>query len=200
MFPLLSERYCLEFIEEAEATKAWSNGEEKDSRLQGGYEPVPTRDIHFNQMDYKKAFRLLLLNFVAPVANFHYTGYYMKADVNLDFIVKYQPEGQPYLRPHSDASSVTIVVALNRHGIDFEGGGTRFIRQNCTVHKFVVSSFIFFDIHLRLQRDRNVVPASRSHHASTRRLADNKGDAIHSGVVHRSVIPLHACISFLHFI
>ena len=131
-FPLLSEQFCDEFVEEAEASKMWSSGDVSDKRLQGGYEPVPTRDIHFGQIDFKDAFRTLLLNYVAPIAEHYYPGYYMKARDNLDFIVKYQPEGQAYLRPHHDASSVTIVVALNQRGTDFEGGGTRFVRQNCT--------------------------------------------------------------------
>ena len=129
---MFTEKYCDEFIEEAEANGGWSSGEARDPRLNGGYEPVPTRDIHFKQLQYVEAWRAILLAYVAPIADHHYTGYHMKADNNLDFIVKYQPEGQSFLRPHHDASSVTTVVAMNRRGIDFEGGGTHFTRQNCT--------------------------------------------------------------------
>jgi hypothetical protein len=46
---------------------------------------------------------------------------------------RYQPEGQPFLRKHHDASTFSLNVALNRIGVDFEGGGTHFTRQNCTV-------------------------------------------------------------------
>jgi procollagen-lysine,2-oxoglutarate 5-dioxygenase len=49
------------------------------------------------------------------------------------FVVKYCPDGQPSLRPHHDTSVYTINVALNRAGIDFEGGGCKFVRQNCSV-------------------------------------------------------------------
>ena len=118
-------------IAESEASNEWSSGTQNDNRLKGGYEPVPTRDIHFNQLGYKQAFKVMLLRYAAPIAQYHYTGYTMVAEENLDFIVKYQPEGQPYLRPHHDASSVTVVITLNRRGIDFEGGGTHFIRQKC---------------------------------------------------------------------
>lgn len=31
-----------------------SGGDNSDKRLRGGYEPVPTRDIHFNQMDFQE--------------------------------------------------------------------------------------------------------------------------------------------------
>ncbi len=51
----------------------------------------------------------------------------------LDFIVKYRPDGQPFLRPHHDASTFSLNIALNHIGLDFEGGGTRFMRQNCTL-------------------------------------------------------------------
>ena len=132
-FQFLSARFCGEFIAEAEASNEWSSGQVNDKRLKGGYEPVPTRDIHFEQIDFKQPFFEMLHEFIAPIAAHHYTGYTMSARQNLDFIVKYTPDGQAFLRPHHDASTMTMVVALNRRGIDFEGGGTRFVRQNCTV-------------------------------------------------------------------
>ena len=51
--------------------------------------------------------------------------------MTLDFIVRYRPSGQSSLRPHSDASTFSVNVALNSRGTDYQGGGTRFIRQNC---------------------------------------------------------------------
>jgi hypothetical protein len=85
------------------------------------------------------------------VAETQWVGYTLQAKVTLDFIVKYQPEGQPFLRKHHDASTFSLNVALNTIGVDFEGygegawlayvlstavvyrGGTRFTRQNCTI-------------------------------------------------------------------
>jgi len=40
---------------------------------------------------------------------------------------------KPFLRPHHDASTYSIDMALNKRGIDYEGGGVRFLRHNCTV-------------------------------------------------------------------
>ena len=106
---------------------------------------------------------------------------YHAGDETLDFVVRYRPDKQNYLRPHHDASTVTLNVALNQGGVDYQGqcvvvcvcvfvcvkfkqphpfyspvnptspssscicvspppmssslkgGGTRFVRQNCTL-------------------------------------------------------------------
>lgn len=53
-FPLFSERFCNEFINVSEDFGQWSGGAYQDKRLKGGYEPVPTRDIHFNQYGFDR--------------------------------------------------------------------------------------------------------------------------------------------------
>ena len=45
---------------------------------------------------------------------------------NISFVVKYSMDGQKHLRPHHDASSYTINVALNDQS-EYTGGGTHFI-------------------------------------------------------------------------
>ncbi|KAH7678308.1 Oxoglutarate/iron-dependent dioxygenase [Aphelenchoides avenae] len=49
------------------------------------------------------------------------------------FVVRYRPSEQASLRPHHDASTYSIDIALNKQGVDYEGGGVRYVRQNCTV-------------------------------------------------------------------
>lgn len=56
-----------------------------------------------------------------------------KARMRLDFIVRYQPSEQSFLRPHHDAADYTLNVALNTRNVDFEGGGCNFVRRNCSV-------------------------------------------------------------------
>jgi procollagen-lysine,2-oxoglutarate 5-dioxygenase len=51
----------------------------------------------------------------------------------LNFVVRYRPSEQDHLRPHHDASTYTINIALNRPHEDFQGGGCRFVRYNCSV-------------------------------------------------------------------
>ncbi len=51
----------------------------------------------------------------------------------MNFVVKYWPAGQDRLRPHHDASTFTINVALSRPGIDYE------VRiKGCCVLQYVV--------------------------------------------------------------
>jgi hypothetical protein len=131
-FPLFTEGFCDNLIEESEHYGKWSGSNNYDDRLQGGFEPVPTQDIHFNQMGFNSTWRAILKAFVGPVAEHQFTGYNYKGTETLDFVVKYSSQGQAALRPHFDASTFSINVALNHIGVDFEGGGTHFVRQNCT--------------------------------------------------------------------
>ena len=49
-YPLISETFARELVEEMEHFGEWSSGKNEDERLDGGYENVPTRDIHMNQV------------------------------------------------------------------------------------------------------------------------------------------------------
>ena len=56
----------------------------------------------------------------------------------MNFVVKYTPTGQYYLRPHHDASTFTINIALNRRGVDYE------VRSHRTL--FISFPFAFYDV------------------------------------------------------
>ena len=49
-YPLITETFAKELVEEMEHFGKWSSGSNEDERLDGGYENVPTRDIHMNQV------------------------------------------------------------------------------------------------------------------------------------------------------
>jgi procollagen-lysine,2-oxoglutarate 5-dioxygenase len=53
----------------------------------------------------------------------------------LNFVVRYRPGEQDHLKPHHDSSTYTMNIALNRPDEDFEGGGCRFVRYECSVTK-----------------------------------------------------------------
>jgi hypothetical protein len=55
----------------------------------------------------------------------------------LAFVVRYRPNEQDHLKPHHDASTYTLNIALNTPNKDFEGGGCRFLRSNCTLSSTV---------------------------------------------------------------
>lgn len=131
-FPIFSDVACDHIVEEMEHFGKWSGGGNKDSRIQGGYENVPTVDIHMNQINFEKEWHKFLLEFIAPITEKMYPGYYTKALFDLAFIVRYKPDEQPSLRPHHDASTFTINIALNG-GLDYQGGGCRFLRYDCSI-------------------------------------------------------------------
>merc|ERR1719347_2381893 len=133
-FPLFTDRFCDEFIAEAENYGKWSDGTNSDKRLQGGYEAVPTRDIHMNQIDFDEEWLYMLDFYVRPVQEHIFTGYFHNPPRSLmNFMVRYKPSEQPSLRPHHDSSTYTINVALNTRGKDYQGGGVRFVRYDCNV-------------------------------------------------------------------
>lgn len=106
-FPIFSEVACNHLVEEMEHFGKWSGGGNtvcypkhslisfcvafvdefpqmtcflvlQDARIQGGYENVPTIDIHMNQINYEKEWHKFLLEFIAPVTEKMYPGYYTK--------------------------------------------------------------------------------------------------------------------------
>ncbi|XP_036967082.1 multifunctional procollagen lysine hydroxylase and glycosyltransferase LH3 [Acanthopagrus latus] len=132
-FPAFSEKMCDHLVETMEDDGGWSGGSHKDDRLAGGYENVPTVDIHMNQIGFEKEWLKFLKDYIVPVTEKLYPGYYPKAQAIMNFVVRYRPDEQPSLRPHHDSSTFTINIALNSKGINYEGGGCRFLRYDCKV-------------------------------------------------------------------
>ncbi|ETE64099.1 Procollagen-lysine,2-oxoglutarate 5-dioxygenase 2 [Ophiophagus hannah] len=124
-FPIFSETACNELVEEMEHFGQWSGGKHHDSRISGGYENVPTDDIHMRQIGLENVWLHFIREFIAPVT--------LKGHALLNFVVKYTTERQRALRPHHDSSTFTINIALNKVGEDFQGGGCKFLRYNCSI-------------------------------------------------------------------
>lgn len=131
--PLMSDRFCQDLINEMEHFGQWSEGKNADPRLEGGYENVPTRDIHMRQVGWEEHWMEVLRKYVHPIQRKVFAGYEDEPSARMNFVVRYKPTEQASLRPHHDASSYTVNMALNRRGIDYQGGGARFIRYNCSV-------------------------------------------------------------------
>ncbi|VDN08844.1 unnamed protein product [Dibothriocephalus latus] len=131
--PLMSEVFCKQLIEEMENYGKWSDGSNYDPRLEGGYENVPTRDIHMRQIDWEDHWIHVLRKYVYPIQLKLFEGYSDKPWARMNFVVRYKQGEQPALRYHHDASSYTLDMALNRAHVDYQGGGVRFSRYNCTL-------------------------------------------------------------------
>ncbi|XP_053246171.1 procollagen-lysine,2-oxoglutarate 5-dioxygenase 2 isoform X2 [Podarcis raffonei] len=132
-FPIFSETACDELVQEMEHYGRWSGGKHHDSRISGGYENVPTDDIHMKQIGLESVWLHFIREYIAPVTLKVFAGYYTKGHALLNFVVKYTTERQRSLRPHHDSSTFTINIALNKVGRDFEGGGCKFLRYNCSI-------------------------------------------------------------------
>lgn len=133
-FRIVTERFCDDLITIMEHYGKWSGGKNEDTRLEGGYEAVPTRDIHMNQVGLEPLWLRFLKDYVRPLQEAAFTGYYHNPPKSLmNFVVRYKPDEQASLRPHHDSSTYTINIALNTVGVDYIGGGCRFIRYNCSV-------------------------------------------------------------------
>ncbi|CAH8460793.1 unnamed protein product [Dicrocoelium dendriticum] len=132
-FPLVSEKFSAQLINESESANMWSDGSNQDPRLEGGYENVPTRDIHMRQLEWEEHWLHFLQKYVHPIQKKVFQGYDDKPWARMNFVVRYKPDEQASLRPHHDASSYSLTIALNQPGVDYEGGGTRFVRYNCSV-------------------------------------------------------------------
>lgn len=129
LFPLFTPLFCSELLQYANEYNKWSGGKENSDKLDvrlGGYENVPTQDIHLKQIGLESQWEKIISKYVAPMASKKYSGYKTK-NINISFVIKYSMDGQRELTPHHDSSTYTINVCLNT---EFEGGGCRFVRQN----------------------------------------------------------------------
>ncbi|KAK6634906.1 hypothetical protein RUM44_000153 [Polyplax serrata] len=79
-FPVASPRFCRELIEICETYGKWSDGSNKDQRLEGGYENVPTRDIHMKQIGLEFQWLYFLKEYVRPLQEKVFTGYFHDDD------------------------------------------------------------------------------------------------------------------------
>ncbi|OWF41242.1 procollagen-lysine,2-oxoglutarate 5-dioxygenase 1-like isoform X2 [Mizuhopecten yessoensis] len=135
-FPIVTDAFCDELISEMENHGQWSGGRNshKDERLATGYENVPTVDIHMNQIGFERHWLHFLKIYISKLQQRAYEGYFHDPPhAIMNFVVRYRPDEQPFLKPHHDSSTFTINIALNTPDVDFEGGGCRFIRYNCSV-------------------------------------------------------------------
>ena len=128
-FPIGTIHFIQSMVDIMENFGKWSDGSNSDQRLQGGYEAVPTRDIHMNQVGLEAIWLKFLQLYVRPLQEKVFVGYFHDPPRSLmNFVVRYRPDEQPNLRPHHDSSTYTINIALNQHGVDYEGGGCHFLR------------------------------------------------------------------------
>lgn len=86
-FPIVTERFCQDLIAIMEHFGRWSDGSSSDDRLHGGYEAVPTRDIHMNQVGLEAMWLDFLKVYVRPLQESVYMGYFHNVTILCDFFL-----------------------------------------------------------------------------------------------------------------
>ena len=77
-YPLFTEQFCDEIVAEMEHLGAWSDGSNKDSRLEGGHENISTRDVQVRQVDWEPHWLHILKTYLRPIAPKVFQGHYDK--------------------------------------------------------------------------------------------------------------------------
>jgi lysyl hydroxylase/galactosyltransferase/glucosyltransferase len=75
-FPIVSDQFCDDMIAIVEEYGQWSGGRNnyEDKRLPGGYENVPTVDIHLKQVDLEEQWKIFLNKILFPMVKAIYIG------------------------------------------------------------------------------------------------------------------------------
>ena len=143
-FPFVNDLFCEHILDEVNKEE-WSiggtNHKTKDNRI-NNIENVPTQDIHMKQIGFRNQWEAIIHKYLAPLVSFLYSPFKTHG-LNIAFVVKYEMGHQTDLMPHHDSATYSTVITLNKPGIDFTGGGTRFVKQDvickgkkgwCTLH------------------------------------------------------------------
>lgn len=132
-FPIFREEFCDGLIKTADMYGKWSPGNDvtADPRLGSGHENYPTQDIHMNQLGLGEFWETVVRKYYSKVMSKLYA--YQSKGYNIAFVVRYKFGEQIKLAPHHDASVYTTNIALNTEGVDYEGGGCKFIYKNLSV-------------------------------------------------------------------
>lgn len=92
-FQVGTDAFCDDMVAIMENFGKWSDGSNKDARLEGGYEAVPTRDIHLKQVGLDTLWLRFLDYIVRPLQEKVFMGYHhivSARDVYLNFKNKYK--------------------------------------------------------------------------------------------------------------
>uniref|UniRef100_A0A3B3QGW2 Procollagen-lysine, 2-oxoglutarate 5-dioxygenase 2 n=1 Tax=Paramormyrops kingsleyae TaxID=1676925 RepID=A0A3B3QGW2_9TELE len=115
-------------VGEAENLGKWS-----DKWLTAGHEPLLASDIHMAQMNFQKEWLFFIWEFISPVIAKVFFGYSTKSYSVVNFIAKHSAEGLASQKTRHDKSTITMSIALSNAGVDFQGGGCKFHRYNCSM-------------------------------------------------------------------
>jgi len=123
-WPIFTERFCKEIIEEAEYQDVWTVDR---------HDNYPTTDFHLKDIGFDDIYFKILQKYAFPVARHIWglTGDMWQENIHAEnFLAKYSPKAQGHLDSHIDNSQYSITLALND---EFSGGGTFYHRQETLI-------------------------------------------------------------------
>lgn len=98
-------------------------------------DPSSTSLIDLKQIDFLETWLEILKNLFNPFAENFFMGFSKSRFNSINsYIQRSRPNEHEHARPHDDKSIMVFRVALNSYN-DYESGGIRFIRYNCSVNK-----------------------------------------------------------------
>jgi len=121
-FPLFTEDFCKFMINHSETVNQWTTARHKN---------YPTTDILLNDLGFKQFYDKVIEKYIVPIVKYIWRYEYENDTITSEnFLAKYTPATQPGLATHTDSSLFSFVVSLNN---EYEGGGTKFPRQNILI-------------------------------------------------------------------
>ena len=128
--PMFTDKFCQDMIDEAEFVDNWfvSGNDAKYDVRKKDYEVVPTTDINLWQYGLEETWLAFINFYIYPRKCVFFPALSGIDTGGSFFTVRYRWEEQPALKPHHDNSLFSLNLALNQDGVDFEGGGTYFVR------------------------------------------------------------------------
>ena len=147
-FPLASTQFCSEIIDTMEKHGKWNTGTNYNGAPSGSADhpnpdPYPTVDVDVIDVGFYPHWVEIVRSYITPLRKRVFTGPILDPPtIETTTVIRYRAEEQSANKPHHDHSTYTVNLALNRPKVDYEGGGCRFIRQNCSVVESRVGWFV----------------------------------------------------------
>lgn len=116
----------------------------QDNRIHGGYENVPTIDIHMTQINFEKDWQKFLVEYVVPITEKMFPGYYTKVRASLTHTCEmFQRNSRIsfHVRSVKDVLSFTVRRTLWTH--------SQLIYVTCSWHFGVACTDSFFSFFLK---------------------------------------------------
>ncbi|XP_062505815.1 multifunctional procollagen lysine hydroxylase and glycosyltransferase LH3-like [Corticium candelabrum] len=144
--PLFSPKFARELIEEMERYGQWlpTKEENEDIPFYADQESFQTVEIAMDKIAFNSQWMEIIKSYILPMQQQVYNGYNSHGRSDRNVVVKYRKQSSFALKPHGAKSGFIVNVALSQHGRDYQGGGYRFVRYNCTTTRLSIGHILMY--------------------------------------------------------